>query len=71
MEKNMFIDKNDLVKCGFGPYQAYMLIKQAKAIMVQRGFVYYNSNGVGRVPKEVVEEILGTKLSIESVAGIA
>lgn len=67
----MFIDKNDLIKCGFGPYQAYMLIKQAKAIMVQRGFVYYKSNGVGKVPKETIEEILGTKLEIESVADIA
>lgn len=67
----MFIDKNDLGKCGFGPYQAYMLIKQAKAIMVKRGFAYYKSNGVGKVPKETVEEILGTKLEIESVADIA
>lgn len=67
----MFIDKKDLVKCGFGNYQAYMLIKQAKAIMVQKGFVYYSSNGVGKVPKETVEEILGTELVIENVADIA
>ena len=67
----MFIDKNDLVKCGFGPYQAYMLIKQAKAIMVQRGFAYYKSNGVGKVPKEKVEEIHRTNLENHRVADIA
>lgn len=67
----MFIDKKDLIKCGFGPYQAYMLIKQAKAIMVKKGFAYYSSNGVGKVPVEIVEEIVGTKLNIESVADIA
>ncbi|WP_081252686.1 DUF3173 family protein [Lactococcus petauri] len=64
----MFITKQDLMKLGFGPYQAYMLIKQAKALMVKKGYAYYNSNGVGKVPKETVEEILGTKLAIESVA---
>lgn len=61
----MFVNKNDLIKLGFGNYQAYMLIKQAKALMVQKGFAYYSSKGLGQVPVEAVEEILGTKLDIQ------
>lgn len=65
----MFVSKKDLEKCGFGPYQAYSLIKQAKALMVKKGFAYYNSKGLGKVPVETVEEILGTKLeSVDSNA---
>lgn len=60
----MFITKEDLKTLGFGNYQAYMLIKQAKALMVQKGFAYYASKGLGQVPIEAVEEILGTKLDI-------
>lgn len=67
-EKNaMFVTKEDLKKLGFGNYQAYSLIKQAKALMVQKGFAYYNSKGLGQVPVEAVEEILGTKLNFEEV----
>lgn len=61
----MFVCKEDLVKCGFGNYQAYNLIKQAKALMVQKGFAYYASKGLGQVPIEAVEEILGTKLELQ------
>ncbi|MCC9849407.1 DUF3173 family protein, partial [Streptococcus agalactiae] len=41
------------------------LIKQAKALMVQKGFAYYASKGLGQVPIEAVEEILGTKLELQ------
>lgn len=61
----MFITKEHLIRVGFGNYQAYCLIKQAKALMVQKGFAYYSSKGLGRVPVEAVEEILGTKLELE------
>ncbi|KAA9229845.1 DUF3173 family protein [Streptococcus anginosus] len=63
----MFVTKEDLKKLGFGNYQAYSLIKQAKALMVQKGFACYNSKGLGQVPVEAVEEILGTKLNFEEV----
>lgn len=36
----MFVTKEDLKKLGFGNYQAYSLIKQAKALMVEKGFAY-------------------------------
>ena len=61
----MRIYQQDLINIGFGNYQAYDLIRRAKALMVQKGFAYYASKGLGRVPVEAVEEILGTKLNIE------
>lgn len=61
-----FVVKEDLKKLGFGNYQAYSLIKQAKALMVQKGFAYYNSKGLGRVPLETVEEILGVEIDENS-----
>lgn len=67
----MFITKEDLKKLGFGNYQAYTLIKQAEALMVQKGFAYYASKGLGRVPVEAVEEILGTKLEFEEQGNYA
>ena len=67
----MFVTKEDLKKLGFGNYQAYSLIKQAKALMVQKGFAYYNSKRLGQVPVEAVEEILGTKLNFEEVGEYA
>lgn len=33
--------------------------------MVQKGFAYYASKGLGQVPIETVEEILGTKLELQ------
>ena len=36
-----------------------MLPFQAKHIMVERGFDFYNNKGLGTVPVSVVAEILG------------
>lgn len=58
----MFVTKEDLKKLGFGNYQAYSLIKQAKALMVQKGFAYYNSKGLGQVPVEAVDGNSGDKI---------
>lgn len=54
------ICKDDLIELGYRKYQAISLIRQAKAIMVQKGCPYY-----GRVPREVVESILGVSLISE------
>ncbi len=59
------ICKDDLVKLGYRNYQAVSLIRQAKAIMVQKGCPYYNNKRLGRVPREVVESILGVSLISE------
>lgn len=54
--------KEDLIRIGYKPYQAISLIRQAKAIMVGRNYPYYNNKRLSRVPREVVEEILGVSL---------
>ena len=56
------ICKDDLIAIGYKPYQAISLIRQAKAIMVKKGYPYYNNKRLGRIPREVVEEILGVSL---------
>lgn len=59
------ICKDDLIKLGYKKYQAISLIRQAKAIMVQKGCPYYNNKRLGRVPRDVVESILGVSLLAE------
>lgn len=38
------------------------LIREAKVIMINRGFPFYNNKRLGQVPRETVEEILGISL---------
>lgn len=59
------ICKDDLIKLGYKKYQAISLIRQAKAIMVQKGCPYYNNKRLGRVPTHVIESILGVALTSE------
>ncbi|AQS08315.1 hypothetical protein CLOBY_03870 [Clostridium saccharobutylicum] len=59
------ICKDDLIEMGYKKYQAISLIREAKAIMVQKGCPYYNNKRLGRVPRRVVEEILGVSLVLE------
>lgn len=60
------ICKDDLIKLGYKKYQAISLIREAKAIMVnQKGCPYYNNRRLGRIPREVVEEILGVSFEAE------
>lgn len=57
--------KDDLIEMGYKKYQAISLIREAKAMMVQKGCPYYNNKRLGRVPRKVVEEILGVSLVLE------
>ncbi|MBZ0313472.1 DUF3173 domain-containing protein [Clostridium butyricum] len=59
------ICKDDLIQMGYKKYQAISLIREAKAIMVQKGCAYYNNKRLGRVPREAVESILGVSLVLE------
>ncbi|MBU3197603.1 DUF3173 domain-containing protein [Clostridium algidicarnis] len=59
------ICKDDLIEMGYKKYQAISLIREAKAIMVQKGCPYYNNKRLGRVPREVVESILGVSFVLE------
>jgi len=58
------VTKNDLVKLGYTVGTAQSIIRQAKYKMVNKGFMLYSNRRLGRVPVEVVEEIIGTKIMI-------
>lgn len=59
------ICKSDLLTLGYRPYTATVIIRQAKHIMVQRGYPFYNNKRLGYVPRDVVEEIIGVSLKGE------
>ena len=52
-------------KMGYNPYTAISIIRQAKEIMVQKGYAFYNNRRLGHVPIVAVEEILGVSLHME------
>ncbi|ROX63910.1 DUF3173 domain-containing protein [Enterococcus faecium] len=56
------ITKNELMRLGYGKYQSEGIIRQAKAIMVSKGYTYYENKRLGLVPVESVEEVLGMKI---------
>lgn len=60
-----FISKDDLIAIGYQKHTAQNLVRQAKRIMVQRGYPFYLNKRLGQVPKEVVESILGCELEME------
>jgi len=56
------INKDILIEIGYPQATAQSIIRQAKALMVQKGYAFYANKRLGRVPREAVEEIIGTKL---------
>ena len=65
LTKKNTICKSDLLQLGYSPHTASTIIRQAKQIMVQRGYPFYNNKRLGHVPRNVVEEILGLSLEGE------
>jgi hypothetical protein len=59
--------KSDLVALGYGPSFSIDIIRQAKCLMVEKGYGYYQTKKLGRVPIEAVEEILGIHLTSEEI----
>ena len=59
------MNKEDLIKMGYNPYTAVSIIRQAKQIMVQKGYAFYSNRRLGQVPIGAVEEILGVSLHKE------
>ena len=53
------IRKKDLVKLGFGEYEAKDIIQRAKKMLVEQGFEFYASPKRGIVPVSTVTKILG------------
>ena len=61
------ISKNELMAMGYPRGTAEGIIREAKALMIQKGYSFYSNRRLGRVPREVVEEIIGTTLIVEGV----
>lgn len=59
------ISKKELENLGFKTNQAVTIIRQAKIMMVNNGFPYYNNKRVGVVPRQTVEKIIGAPLEME------
>lgn len=63
---NPTITKKELMELGYGPSSSVEIIKQAKLLMVERGFDHYKNSRLGRVPIKTVEDILGIDLTLHS-----
>jgi hypothetical protein len=62
-ERMLVISKEELIGLGYGKYQAEDIIRRAKAVMVSKGYSYYQNRRLGRVPISSVEEVLGIELN--------
>lgn len=60
------VTKKDLIELGYGNSFSVDIIKKAKELMITKGHSYYESRKLDRVPREVVEEILGIKFLNEN-----
>lgn len=58
------ITRQDLVSLGYQSETARKIIAQAKLILISRGYPFYDNRRLGRVPVNVVEEILGVQLEV-------
>ena len=58
--------KQYLINLGYNNYNAVSIIRQAKQIMVQKGYAFYNNRRLGHVPIVAVEEILGISLLLNN-----
>lgn len=65
----ILINKDDLIKLGFPEHTAKNIIAEAKKIMVNNGFQYYNNRKLGLVPADAVKSILGFNLFSEERVG--
>lgn len=60
--KMITVTKQDLIELGYGNSFAADIIREAKENMVDKGYDFYKSRKLNRVPRESVEEILGITL---------
>lgn len=58
------ITRQDLVGLGYKSETSRKIIAQAKSILIKRGYIFYDNKRLGRVPVEVVEEILGLHIKL-------
>ncbi|BDM76552.1 DUF3173 domain-containing protein [Lactococcus garvieae] len=62
LKNNGVIQYKDLVDLGYTIGTSRSLIRQAKQVMINKGFTFYDNKRLGTVPLEIVEEILGVTL---------
>lgn len=55
----VMVDKADVQALGFSASKSADIIREAKRLMVSKGFGFYGSRKVGRVPASAVAEIIG------------
>jgi len=61
------VNKIDVMNMtGYSESQSKKIIKQAKLILVNKGFQWYKNKRVGRVPMKIVEDILGFELNLKN-----
>ena len=58
------ITRQDLVQLGYKSETSRKIIAQAKSILIKRGYIFYDNKRLGRVPVEVVEELLGVHIKL-------
>ncbi|HEU6870314.1 TPA: DUF3173 domain-containing protein [Streptococcus pneumoniae] len=63
------ITKYELQQMGFGPSQSVDIVRRAKLYLVNKGYGYYSSKRLGRVPLSSVEHILGFSIDIKELEG--
>ena len=68
MLNNCTISKTELMKLGYKEHTAISIIRQAKQIMVKQGYAFYNNKRLGRVPKSLVENILGISIKVNNTS---
>lgn len=63
------ITKYELQQMGFGPSQSADIVRRAKIYLVNKGYGYYSSKRLGRVPLSSVEHILGFPIDTKELEG--
>lgn len=63
------ITKYELQQMGFGPSQSADIVRRAKLYLVNKGYGYYSSRRLGRVPLSSVEHILGFPIDTKELEG--
>lgn len=59
------VTKYDVMKLGFTLTQSQRIMRDAKALLVQRGCIFYAGKKVSRVPKHIIEEMLNVEFEKE------
>lgn len=57
------INSEELIELGFTKYQSKEIIRQAKEIMVNKGYSLYNNKRLSIAPRDTVAEIIGFSLT--------